>query len=77
MVQADQALSDDAALYLLDCNSHIIVRIMDLREKASNAALAEPQRKALELQADELQERLAENLLILSRNETLLADDHQ
>lgn len=72
MVPTEQVLSEDGALHLLDCNSHIIVKIIDLRKQAAQEALSEARKKELENQSDELQERLAENLLILTRNESLL-----
>lgn len=65
-------MSIDACNYLLDCNSEIVVKILDLRQRATESP-HDVQKKALLLEADELQERLAENLLILSRNESLVS----
>ena len=64
-------MSIDASTHLLDCNSEIIVKILDLRQRALESP-HDVQKKALLLEADELQERLAENLLVLSRNDSLI-----
>eukprot|EP00630_Chrysocystis_fragilis_P003651 CAMPEP_0197401136 /NCGR_PEP_ID=MMETSP1165-20131217/17989_1 /TAXON_ID=284809 /ORGANISM="Chrysocystis fragilis, Strain CCMP3189" /LENGTH=133 /DNA_ID=CAMNT_0042927235 /DNA_START=22 /DNA_END=420 /DNA_ORIENTATION=- len=51
-----------------------MVKILDLRDRAA-ATVSEAEKKELESQSDELQERLAENLLVLARNEPLVSRD--